>query len=88
MTNTTSFDLHAVMLSLAQQRPVLRPYGDFDHALAAEIQRHYPHASVSYVNPIGGSWRMLQVRLEREVVGVKPRYHTTYLHCILNGETF
>lgn len=87
MTTDMLFDLHAVMPSLAQRCPVLCPYGDFDHALSVEIQRHYPHASVSYSNPVGGPWRVLQVEFGQDVIGIKPRYHTAYLHCVVNGET-
>lgn len=88
MTTSAPFDLHAAMQSLAQRRPVLRPRRDFNHALAAEIQLHYPHASVSHSNPVGGSWKVLQIRLGHEVIGIKPRYHTAYLHCIVNEEAF
>ncbi|MDW8107838.1 MAG: hypothetical protein RMK45_10230 [Armatimonadota bacterium] len=62
MTTCTSFDLHAVVQSLAQRRLVPRPRGDFDHALATEIHRRYPHASASYVNP-AHYWGSLRSRL-------------------------
>lgn len=76
------------MQSLAQRRPLLRPYVDFDQSLAVEIQRRYPEASVRQMNPLGGSWKVLVVQLSAEQICAKPRYHTAALYCTVNGKTF
>lgn len=88
MTSETRFDLHAVLRSLAQRRPVLRSRGDFDAELTTEIRLCYSEANVKVVKPFSTPWKLLQVRLGCEIISIKPRYHTARLCCILNGEIF
>jgi hypothetical protein len=85
-------DIEDVLLSLAKSRPVFHSEADFQHALAWEIHRHLPQASVrlEYKPPEVTSRMYLDiwVALGTTRIAIELKYKTRKVKTVVGGEAF
>jgi hypothetical protein len=85
-------DVPSVLATLAQARPVFHSEADFQHALAWEIQKRLPHASVRLERPFvyQGKNRYIDVWVVQDgkLLALELKYKTRALELAVNGEQY
>jgi hypothetical protein len=88
------FPVSAVLKALADQRPVFHSEADFQHAIAWEIHKHLPRASVRLERPVEVSHpnRRLHVDIwieqDGHVLAIELKYKTRALQVLIEDEQY
>ncbi len=87
-----TFDVHALLADVAKGRPLFHSEADFQHAVAWELHRRFPHASVRLERPVstGGKVMHLDVLVQEgaAMIAIELKYKTRKFSAELSGETY
>ena len=84
-------DVHGLMKSLSERRPIFHSEADFQHELAWEIRKANPDTQIRLEHPLGFEEQKaahLDIWLPNEKTAIELEYCTGKFTCIWNGEYF
>ena len=86
------FNFERLMQNLSDKRPIFHAEADFQHALAWEIQKHYPESDVRLETKVFGKntkiYLDILVTYQGKRYAIELKYKTRGLDCVVNGEEF
>jgi len=85
-------NLHEILTSLSNHRPIFHSEADFQHSLAWSIHQIYPHAKIRLERPcVGRNGRIyldIWIKLGDEHIGIELKYKTKKLHTTIENEEY
>jgi hypothetical protein len=85
-------NLHEILNSLSNQRPIFHSEADFQHSLAWSIHKNFPNAKIRLERPcVGRNGRIyldVWIRLGDERIGIELKYKTKRLHTTVENEEY
>lgn len=88
------FPVSKVLTELAKQRPIFHSEADFQHAIAWEIHKHLPRASVRLERPVEVSHfhkRMyvdIWIEQDGDILAIELKYKTRALQVLIENEQY
>jgi hypothetical protein len=86
------FPVSSVLTELAKQRPIFHSEADFQHAIAWEIHKHLPRASVRLERPVEVShlhkriYVGIWIEQDGDILAIELKYKTRELQALIENE--